>query len=81
MLDKGANWKALPREFGCKNAVHRWFTRWLTAGVFENIVRDAGELVEERDVFYVVRVLRRRDLQQGPWWGRWDWVHQVRIWR
>jgi transposase len=49
VLDNGAKWKDLPRRFGSKSAVHRWFTMWVNAGVFEAIMRDAGELVEERD--------------------------------
>lgn len=49
ILDNGAKWKDLPREFGSKSAVHRWFQIWVEAGVFNNIMRDAGELVEERD--------------------------------
>jgi transposase len=49
ILDNGAKWKDLPREFGSKSAVHRWFTVWVMAGVFEDIMRDAGQLVEERD--------------------------------
>jgi transposase len=49
ILDNGAKWKDLPRRFGSKSAVHRWFKRWVEDGVFENIMRDAGRLVEERD--------------------------------
>src|SRR6267142_971906 len=49
ILDNGAKWKDLPRKFGSKSAVHRWFQEWVHAGVFEGILRDAGELVEERD--------------------------------
>jgi transposase len=26
ILDNGAKWKDLPRAFGSKSAVHRWFT-------------------------------------------------------
>jgi transposase len=48
ILDHGAKWKDLPRRFGSKSAVHRWFTLWVREGVFENLMRDAGELVEER---------------------------------
>ena len=48
ILDNGAKWKDLPREFGSKSAVHRWFTTWVKAGVFEAIMREAGRLVEER---------------------------------
>lgn len=51
ILDNGAKWKDLPRQFGAKSAVHRWFQRWVRAGVFERILRDAGRVVEERDGF------------------------------
>lgn len=49
ILDNGAKWKDLPREFGSKSAVHRWFSLWVRAGVFERLMRDAGHLIEERD--------------------------------
>lgn len=49
ILDNGAKWKDLPREFGSKSAVHRYFQRWVRAGVFEQLLRDAGRIVEERD--------------------------------
>ena len=48
ILDNGPKWKDLPRRFGSKSAMHRWFTLWVRAGVFESIMRDAGQLVEER---------------------------------
>jgi len=48
ILDNGAKWKDLARAFGSKSAVHRWFTTWVQAGVFEAIMREAGRLVEER---------------------------------
>lgn len=48
ILDNGAKWKDLPREFGSKSAVHRCFKRWVEAGVFERIMRDAGHFVEAR---------------------------------
>ncbi|MCA9245079.1 MAG: IS5 family transposase, partial [Phycisphaerales bacterium] len=51
MLDNGAKWKDLPREFGAKSTVHRWFKIWTEAGVFEEIMRAAGRCVEERDGF------------------------------
>jgi len=49
ILDNGAKWKDLPREFGSKSAVHRWFQAWVREGVFERVMRDAGRFVEERD--------------------------------
>ena len=48
ILDSGAKWKNLPREFGPKSTVHRWFKHWVQSGVFEAIMRDAGRCVEER---------------------------------
>lgn len=48
ILDNGAKWKDLPAQFGSKSTVHRWFQRWVRAGVFEAIMRDAGRCVEER---------------------------------
>jgi transposase len=49
ILANGAKWKDLPREFGAKSTVHRWFQTWTRAGVFEQIMRDAGRCIEERD--------------------------------
>lgn len=49
ILDHGAKWKDLPRRFGSKSAVHRWFKKWVEDGVFEDLMRDAGQCVEERD--------------------------------
>jgi transposase len=49
MLDNGAKWKDLPRKFGSKSTVHRWFQTWVSRGVFESIMRDAGRCVEQRD--------------------------------
>ena len=49
ILDNGAKWKDLPKHFGAKSSVHKYFTLWVTSGVFEGIMRDAGRLVEERD--------------------------------
>jgi len=48
MLDNGAKWKDLPREFGSRATVHRWFQRWTRAGLFEQAMRAAGRLVEQR---------------------------------
>jgi transposase len=51
MLDNGAKWKDLPRRFGCKSTVHRWFQTWVREGVFEKIMLEAGRCIEERDGF------------------------------
>jgi transposase len=48
VLDNGAKWKDLPKHFRSKGSVHEYFTLWTRSGVFENIMRDAGDLVEER---------------------------------
>lgn len=51
MLDNGAKWKDLPRRFGARSTVHRWFQIWTTAGVFETILQEAGRCIEQRDGF------------------------------
>src|SRR5262245_23636019 len=48
ILDNGAKWKDLPRQFGSKSTVHRWFQVWTRAGIFEQIMRKAGRCIEER---------------------------------
>jgi len=48
ILDNGAKWKDLPRKFGSKSAVHRFFQGWVQHGIFERLMRDAGRLVEDR---------------------------------
>jgi len=53
MLDSGAKWKNLPRRFGPKSTVHRWFQQWTREGVFEQVMRDAGYCVEEGEGFRV----------------------------
>lgn len=45
ILDNGAKWKDLPRRFGARSTVHRWFQIWTHAGVFEQIMREAGRLI------------------------------------
>jgi transposase len=53
ILDNGAKWKDLPKEFGAKSSVHRYFKLWAQAGVFERIMRAAGRLVESRGGYSV----------------------------
>jgi transposase len=48
MLDNGAKWKDLPRRFGSKSTVHRWFAKWVRDGVFEKLLQTAGRCVERR---------------------------------
>lgn len=49
MLDNGAKWKDLPREFGSKSTVHRWFKKWTEEGVFEKLMYACGSLVEQAE--------------------------------
>ena len=49
ILDNGAKWKDLPEKYGSKSTVHRWFQTWIRDGVFEQIMREAGTLVEQHD--------------------------------
>ena len=40
--DNGAKWKDLPREFGSKSAVHRFFRRLVREGVFERLLQEGA---------------------------------------
>ena len=51
ILDNGAKWKDLPRRYGPKSTVHRWFKRWAQEGVFERLMLGCGSLVEEAGGF------------------------------
>jgi transposase len=51
ILDNGAKWKDLPREFGSKSTVHRWFKKWVEDGVFERLMHDAAARVETRGAY------------------------------
>lgn len=51
ILENGAKWKDLPWEFGVKRTVHDWFLRWAKAGFFDQLMREAGRCVEQRDGF------------------------------
>jgi transposase len=53
ILDNGAKWKDLPRRFGTKSTVHRWFQKWVRDGVFESVMREAGQCVDEGDGYRV----------------------------
>jgi len=48
ILDNGAKWKDLPREFGSKSTVHRRFKTWVEDGVFERLMHHAAARVEQR---------------------------------
>ena len=49
ILDNGAKWKDLPREYGPKSTVHRWFQKWVKQGCFEQAMRKAGRCVQKHD--------------------------------
>lgn len=53
MLDSGAKWKNLPRRFGSKSTVHRWFAKWVAEGVLERLLQAVGHRVAERGGFKV----------------------------
>jgi transposase len=51
VLDNGAKWKDLPRKYGSKSTVHRWFRKWVEASVFEALMIKAGACVEQEGGF------------------------------
>ena len=51
VLNNGAKWKDLPSRCGPKSTVHRWFLKWVNAGVFESLMRAVSRCVEEAGRF------------------------------
>lgn len=51
ILDNGAKWKDLPREFGTESSVYRAFQRWVEMGALEELLTRGGSMVEERKGF------------------------------
>ncbi len=43
VLVTGAQWKAMPSEFGSGSAIHAYFQEWVQRGVFDNLWRLALE--------------------------------------
>jgi len=60
LLDHGVQWKDLPRQFGTKSAGHRFFQRLVREGVFERLLQEAGQLVEERGSIDCMNAFRMR---------------------
>lgn len=39
VLDSGAKWRFIPKEYGNWNSIYHKFRKWIEAGVFESIVQ------------------------------------------
>ena len=53
VLDSGAKWRYLPKEFGNWNSIYHKFRSWSDSGVFEKILQS---LVEDCRKFYLVEI-------------------------
>lgn len=43
VLRTGAQWRELPQQYGPFQTCHRWFSRWVLLGVFEDLARLLAE--------------------------------------
>ena len=43
MLDSGAKWRYMPKEFGNWNSIYHIFRKWIDWGVFEKILQSLIE--------------------------------------
>ena len=41
IIDSGAQWRLMPKEYGSKSAIHRTFRKWIREKVFEKIMYEA----------------------------------------
>ena len=48
VLVTGAQWKAMPREFGSGSAIHSYYQEWVQSGLFEKLWRVALEEYDRR---------------------------------
>lgn len=52
IMENGAKWRNLPKEFGTKSTVHRKFTFWRRQGIFEAILQKINVLEDDRKAEY-----------------------------
>ena len=55
MLDSGAKWRYMPKEFGNWNSIYHIFRKWIDLGVFEKILQS---LVEKSRKYFLVEIAR-----------------------
>lgn len=53
MLDSGAKWRYLPKEFGNWNSIYHIFRKWIDWGVFEKILQS---LIENSRKYFLVEI-------------------------
>ena len=53
MLDSGAKWRYMPKEFGNWNSIYHIFRKWIDWGVFEKILQS---LVENSRKYFLVEI-------------------------
>lgn len=53
MLDSGAKWRYMPKEFGNWNSIYHIFRKWIELGVFEKILQS---LVENAKKYFLIEM-------------------------
>ena len=77
VLDNGAKWKDLPSRFGPKSTVHRWFLKWVNAGVFRVLDASRWPLCGRHRAVPALRMFHRWHFCQSQ--GRGDGIGCTRV--
>lgn len=74
----GCQWDQLPKRFGSKSSVHRWFQRWCQAGVMARIMAVLIEECEELGAVHWDWQAADGALAKARWGGI-EWARTPRI--